>query len=419
MRAAILHPAAGLGEEGRATLHASHGNFAWLSTAAGAAGILLSNALPTFGALIFVAAWLAFAVFHARASVAALTRTPMLWAFPVVVLLSTLWSAAAQVTLRYALEDLFTVGAAIVAARLQPPRSLISALVSAMLVVAVASVLFGGSQVDPLSGTTSFVGLFGSKNQVGLLCTLLLLGAMAMLLDGRSGWFARALAIAGIVGTLPLLYLSRSGTSLVTACLASVLLCANLAVARLPTLVRPRVVFALVASALPLALLAGFAGDVAADFIRDVLGKDTTLTGRTLLWQHALALFPAHPIGGVGAGAFWVQDTIEAEGLWREFHVEARAGFHFHNTYLESLIELGIVGCATLSAAILTTLALCLRWSWRARDAASSLFVAVMACLLIRSFVEIDIMAPFAIGTFLFFVAATYGLDARAGRVPA
>ena len=41
-----------------------------------------------------------------------------------------------------------------------------------------------------------------------------------------------------------------------------------------------------------------------------------------------------------------MQGFSEAERLWEEFYVGSRSGFHFHNTFIEALVELGVVGLA-------------------------------------------------------------------------
>ena len=53
-------------------------------------------------------------------------------------------------------------------------------------------------------------------------------------------------------------------------------------------------------------------------------------------------------IVGAGYQAYWVQGFAAAEHLWLEFYIPARSGFHFHNTYIEVLVELGFVGFALL-----------------------------------------------------------------------
>jgi exopolysaccharide production protein ExoQ len=382
----------------------------WFCTVASTTGILLTNELGTVGAALFLVSWVFIVLCYGRASVAEMTATPIIWIYTSFVVMSVLWSVAPGSTLRYGLEHVLTVAGTLLAVRFQTPRSLVSGLTLAMLLVAAASVAFGKSEVDPMTGVSSFVGLFGSKNQVGLLASLMLLCSLALLLDSRSGLFNRGLAMVAIIAVGPLLYVSKSGTSIVTAAIAVMVFLGNLLVSRFDPRLRPRILFAMFVSMLPLMALMGFAGDTAQDFIVDVMGKDTTLTGRTVLWQHALILIPQNPLGGVGAGAFWLQDTVEAESLWHMFHVIARAGFHFHDTYIEDTIELGYIGCAVLITAILSTFYVCIRWSWRSGTVMSSLFVSIMACLIIRSFVEVDLLAPFQIGTFLFFASAAYGL---------
>jgi exopolysaccharide production protein ExoQ len=392
----------------------------WLVTVVSVAGIFLTNKLGFIGALAYVALWPLLAFRYSRVSLAALTATPIIWLYPAFVVASALWSNARTESLRYGLEHVITVAGAVLAARLQSPRSLFSALTVCMVLMSAGCLAFGTYAVDPLTGASDFVGLFGSKNQVGLMASLMLLASVALLMDGRTGWIVRGVCLVAIAADGPLLYLSKSGTSLVTTAFALMVLVANLVVSRIETRMRARLLFCLAFSFLPAVALAGVAGDAAQDFIVNVMGKDTTLTGRTVLWAHAISLMPDHPLLGVGAGAFWVQDTVEAEGLWHAFHVLARAGFHFHDLYIECAIELGFIGCALLIAVVLSTFGRCLRWSWSHGTVMSSLVVSIIACMIVRSFVEVDMLAPFQVGTFLLFASAAYGLrPPRADGAPA
>ncbi len=139
------------------------------------------------------------------------------------------------------------------------------------------------------------------------------------------------------------------------------------------------------------------------------------MTGRTVLWAHALQLIPQHPLLGWGWQGFWVRDSVDAEGLWAVFHITTRQGFQFQNTFLEAAIELGWIGCALLIVVLLATVWRVTRWSWRDRSIASSFYVALMVCFLIRSMVEVDVLYQFTIGAFMFFATMCFGLDR--GRV--
>ncbi|TIQ90781.1 MAG: O-antigen ligase family protein, partial [Mesorhizobium sp.] len=140
------------------------------------------------------------------------------------------------------------------------------------------------------------------------------------------------------------------------------------------------------------------------DFVLGTFGKDSTLTGRTYLWEQGWEAAQQAPILGVGYAAYWVQGFAEAERLWNEFYITTRSGFHFHNTYIEALVELGYVGATLISLIIVRALwghisALIFR-TWQAE---SVILGGVMVLLLIRSFVEIDTFNPYIMGSFLLY----------------
>jgi len=95
------------------------------------------------------------------------------------------------------------------------------------------------------------------------------------------------------------------------------------------------------------ALLAGAAAAVALNassavsFITGLLGRDATLTGRTLIWEAVGRYIRERPWTGYGWGALWTQDSLMTRVMW------SKAGFRFphaHNAYLDALVQCGIVG---------------------------------------------------------------------------
>jgi exopolysaccharide production protein ExoQ len=74
------------------------------------------------------------------------------------------------------------------------------------------------------------------------------------------------------------------------------------------------------------------------------IGKDVSLTGRTLLWSHAANIIADHPFGGLGLQAFWVEGNSEAVRFWETFYIDSHIGFHFHDLWLETGVELGFIG---------------------------------------------------------------------------
>jgi O-antigen ligase len=87
------------------------------------------------------------------------------------------------------------------------------------------------------------------------------------------------------------------------------------------------------------------------DLIAPILGKDSTLTGRDWLWADAIRLGMRHPFGGYGYGGFWqpwVRDQLNPL-------VDYGPG-QCHNGYLETFVNLGLVGVVVLCLAVLVAL---------------------------------------------------------------
>jgi O-antigen ligase len=80
-----------------------------------------------------------------------------------------------------------------------------------------------------------------------------------------------------------------------------------------------------------------------------LLGEDTTLTGRTELWQDLLAM-NTNPLWGVGFESFWLGDRLKH--LWDLHWWKPNEA---HNGYLEVYLNLGLVGLGILIALLIAT----------------------------------------------------------------
>ena len=390
---------------------------AWALCCVSVTAMLLGSFAGSAGAYGFAALWLLLAAAWPRTAWRAIAARRGVWVFPLFALASVAWSQSHGDTLRFGMEYVLTCGCAILAASVLPPHRFISALTVSLMAIALLCLVAGKQSVDPLTGSSAFVGVFESKNQLGFFASLMLLCGLALLLDRRQELLIRALGLPALALAAPLLILTRSGTAVVTAALAAAILVGGLGFSRLHRFTRTRMLAALIICLLPLVAIAGLAGSAGFEAITGALGKDATLTGRTLLWHRAAALIPDHLMLGYGFQAFWRQNDVVAESLWHEFHVLSRQGFHFHNSFIEAAIELGITGAALLAVSLVGTLGGLLRWSWRTGGADSAFFVALLFCLIVRSFVEVDVLFQFQIGSFLLFVAASYaGAALEAGK---
>ena len=143
------------------------------------------------------------------------------------------------------------------------------------------------------------------------------------------------------------------------------------------------------------------------DLLLGAFGKDATLTGRTYLWSEGWAAAAETPVVGIGYQAYWVQGFSEAERLWAEFYITSRSGFHFHNTYIEVLVELGFVGLVLIGLVMVRVLLAHLgRMLNDGHNQASRILFGIAVMLLVRSFVEVDVLHPYVVGSFLLYYAA-------------
>jgi O-antigen ligase len=84
-------------------------------------------------------------------------------------------------------------------------------------------------------------------------------------------------------------------------------------------------------------------------YLLDALGKDATLTGRTILWQFAEDAINARPWLGFGYKGWWESSETPA-ALLRV--VVGQELWFFHNTFLDLAVAFGVVGPLALVAGL-------------------------------------------------------------------
>jgi exopolysaccharide production protein ExoQ len=175
----------------------------------------------------------------------------------------------------------------------------------------------------------SWRGLFPHKNLLGLYMVfgILLMGF------ARPKSVPRWLRFATLIGAAGLLILSGSATAVAVAivCLGAYPLIYMLDMKRRRTL--PLWV--------PILPLFGFVAVFVylnSSKVLELLGRDSTLTGRAQLWAVALSAIPDRLWFGHGYSAFWHMATFESTGAL------ITATTHAHNGFLDLCLDLGLVG---------------------------------------------------------------------------
>ncbi|WP_165217343.1 O-antigen ligase family protein [Affinirhizobium pseudoryzae] len=368
--------------------------------------------------LAYYGVWLPLVLLDYRQVLGNPLRYLWMFAFAVFCFISVFWSPAPSISLRTAIQYLSHLVCAVIALRTISIATLTRGATLGCAIVLTYSLLFGSYHFDPLDGTYSFVGAFASKNQLGFYASLGLIFAYAGVAVIRSSLRWLPVAAATVLLSAYSLFASQSATSVITT-LAILMVVVGLQLLGRFTPPMRKLLFAsgLVIGVIGVTLALGMG---AADAVLGVFGKDSTLTGRTYLWQQGIEAARQSPVFGVGYQGYWVRGFPEAERLWEEFYIDSRGGFHFHNTYIETMVETGAVGTVLLCAILLASFIGHLKHLLHHRRNPDALVMfAVISLLLVRSFVEIDVMHPYHVGSFLFYITAgTLTLRQRVGSRP-
>jgi len=309
-----------------------------------ASNLIRSVFFPAYGmavALLLARPW---------AALGAAVRSPLIWLLITLAFVSMVWSIDPSTTERRSVALLFTTLAALVlASRFEWPE-LLEVLATAFAVVIVSCYLMGllvpsyGRMATLFPG--AWRGVYAEKNALGDTMTMAFITLCATaVLNARRRWLWVGFAAAAI----GLVLLSTSKTSLVTlvigsACLAFVWLAKR----------GPAVSIAATFAAVSALIVFGLAVVFASDTFFALLGKDATLTGRTVIWTSVLRVIHDRPWTGYGYAAVWTDETGWGPLAWIVKWSHFRP-HHAHNSWLETWLGLGYPGLVLWAAVFLMT----------------------------------------------------------------
>jgi len=315
-------------------------------------------------------------ILHPRRALATARRGVLLWLLVGWAIISGLWSAFPDVTLRRGVSTLLASLYGLLLVVRYPFRSVLRMLGTALAIVIIASLgavlLFPEWTVMGPPHPGAWQGVLYHKNALGRTSILALLVFWILAQDRRGPekvvWLVLELAaLVALVG-------SRSMTAILIALILTASWLLLRGTALLPQLLRP----ALLSLGLAAAFLALF---ILPDYLEDILGlvgKDLTLTGRVPLWNSLIPLALERPLLGYGYGAFW-----SATGPSAPVMVLFPWALQAHNGYLDLWLEIGLIGVLIASALLLITLVRTGQKVLQARDASIWGFALLFAILLV------------------------------------
>ncbi|MCI4643742.1 MAG: O-antigen ligase family protein [Hyphomonadaceae bacterium] len=356
--------------------------------------------------------WMCAFMVHRRQMVPLAFRSWLIFAIPILAILSWAWAPMPSQALRFGV--MMTLGAMVavyVAARFAPHE-----IIRAVFFAGLISVI----QVAPEMGHFGNKGPWGEKNIFAVRMVVIMLAAMATAFNRHEISWLRLIAFPLIPVCFVFIIIAQSATSLVFGA-GSILAMTTIWLfwsrfSRIRHLRTAFLIMLLFGALSTLYVLANTGTSGIYENFLDSLGKDATLTGRTMLWDAADRITKERPMLGVGAEGFWLWQRGDASTLLELSYKQAGTKFSFHNSYLEMQIHFGYVGL------VLTYLAVfwCL-WrsvlSWFATQSiVRSFFLLITGIVFVSTFTESWLYVVFDTSVTLFYVSAISSLVRQQSR---
>jgi len=283
------------------------------------------------------------------AFLALIRRNALLLSWPLLAIASTIWSVMPGISLYHGLQLLMTVLVGVLLSLHVNLFRVVQLFFVASVIGAVLCLMFvfvsPGTAIAPGGEWT---GLFRHKNVLGMTMAIQIITGACLFLQGwRPGFTAAAAALGA-----GLLMMSRSGSALISLAIA-VMMLLPVFLYRRGHMVLVFSVGAVLSSAAAGLLYIDAAGINIVEAVLDSLGKDASLTGRTLLWEFGIEAFQERPWLGFGYHGWWATDETPAETL----RMITKFPFvMFHNSFLEVAVAFGVLGLIALGVVILFVL---------------------------------------------------------------
>jgi exopolysaccharide production protein ExoQ len=287
--------------------------------------------------------------------------------------LSVMWSVDPAATFRYGIYLWVYMLAGLIASLYLDIAEVIDIVGNTLCAMAALSI-FAQYHYPQQNAAPGWTGIYGEKNHLGIGMAI---GIIALCLP-RARW--TLLRIGKILLCFALLLLSQSGTSFICTIFAIALLICLRAPGRLRRVFTPLlsgttiIAFAVIPNLLDRLLALG--------------GKDSTLTGRDVIWRFAIQQWLHRPILGWGFSAFWnSQDALIQQNLgWNPSYS--------HNGFLEVALTLGIVGDLIILGVLMSATTIAVRVRRRSSELAGTWLLLSLAILLLHDLTEVDFLIP-------------------------
>lgn len=324
---------------------------------------------------------------------------------------SMVWSEAPALTFRRSVALMLTVLFGVYFASRFSLKEQLRLLAWTCAICIVFSFIFGvlglGNSVDAWQGVPGWYGIFEQKNALG---RMMVLSSLVFLFWRRTEPEHRRLANIGLLGSVVLIGLSRSMTSVVVFALLMILLPYLRWTVRKGTRWMVTGVLLLVAAGASSLLYVA----THLEQVTGLLGKSVTLTGRIQIWILSTVMALRRPWLGYGYNAFWLPSEWFTVSIW---HVMGWDVPHAHDGLLELWLEIGLVGVGLFLVVFIYYVLKAIQFLHQSRDAVAAAWpLVILLFQLLSNITEADLLSRNSI-FFSLFVAAAFTTCLVPGKV--
>jgi len=337
---------------------------------------------------------------------------------PVLCVISAAWAPSVPDAVRKGVFMGLTGAIAVYAASRMTSRQIMSAVFLGGTLGALLSVI----NPNPVHG--NWTGVFGQKNFLAVHMFIMYVAGLAVLLDRAANPWLRLWALIFTPLGAFIIFMTNSATNLLlmlgatAGYLGYVFIWAPAARFRhLRSLIVMLAAVMILSAAL---ILLGLFQINLVEETLEAVGKDSTLTGRTYLWQIARRIMEQNPLTGLGAEGFWRPEVGAARSITSYFSYGAFTKFSFHNSFLENGVHLGYPGYYATYLVAGWGLLFSFR-NWLIRQTPYNFAFAMIAVVVIlRANTEADLAGDLSSTAILLFIgAARKEVRALPGEDPA
>lgn len=335
-----------------------------------------------------------------RAMFHSMRRTPGFILLAVLCLLSVLWTSHRGVTIPYAIAFFgSTLVAYLMATKVEPIPLLQMVAVAILVLLSVNFVLMLPNVKANLSSGIRYEGIFPQPNMLGRVSGL---GVILFLVLLFSGAFSRFWGCIGVVMGGLLILSCESMTSGLALMFAFAVFFLRKWIARPVGTGHLAVVAWFV---LCLGGLIWVYGAAIIEFLFGMLGRSTSMTGRTGLWTGVWDAILKKPVLGYGYSGFWSGERILTKQLLDDAGWSTESA---HNGLFDIALHLGFVGVFIFVVAIGRSLMTGLKHSFGTNSTLAVILLSVLCYLIILGATESAYMMRNSINWVLIVVCSIY-----------